>query len=112
MGDRFDPKSLEHLRSWRSSKARDLTPRDTLHPIIKDLKKSRDQMGNLGEAWAVHAPSDLLPVSELISLSRGILTVQVRDASSRFALDRWLREGGQRDLITVANVPLKRIKLI
>jgi hypothetical protein len=112
MGDRFDPKSLEHLRQWRTPTPRDLTPKDTLHPIIKDLKKSRDQMGNLGEAWAVHVPSDLLATSELISLMRGVLTVQVRDASSRFALDRWLRDGGQQDLISVANVPLRRIKLI
>jgi hypothetical protein len=48
----------------------------------------------------------------VVRLARGVLTVRVPDDSTRFALDRWLRSGGQAELARRTPATLTRVRLV
>jgi hypothetical protein len=69
-------------------------------------------VGGAALAWAAAAPADLVARSRVLRLARGVLTVQVSDDAARFALDRWLRSGGQADLARRTPSTLRKVHLV
>ncbi|MCA9298506.1 MAG: hypothetical protein KDA28_05540 [Phycisphaerales bacterium] len=100
-------KYLEQLRAWRTRKN---TPSIGLQiqSLGREITRKRRQVGSIGEVWARLVPVE----SHVISFRGGILTVGVPDASAQFALDRWLRSGGNVRIEREARAPLKRIRIM
>lgn len=63
-------------------------------------------------AWASVVPAELREMAEAVTFARGVLTIRVRDSATRFALDRFLRAGGQRALAARASAAIKRVRLV
>jgi hypothetical protein len=103
---------LQQLRGWRNYRERDLAIGPALADVTKELRRHHKAVGGIGEAWGSIVPPEVGAGAELVRLSRGVLTVRVRDAAARFALDRWLRGGGEAALARAPGVVVKKIKLV
>jgi hypothetical protein len=103
---------LEQLRTWRTKPAADAGIADGVEALRARLDREYRAGGGLGAVWLEVVPKELGDTAELILLSGGVLTVRVRDSSTRFALDRWLRSGGQKLLEQRSPTTLRRIKLV
>lgn len=78
---------------------KDVTLGADLAALARDVKRQTTQFAGLGEAWQALCPAPLSAGTTLVSLSRGVLCVRAQGAAARFALDRWLRAGGETELI-------------
>lgn len=85
---------------------------DEVERLSAELSRRRRGGGSAAAAWEVVVPDSLRERCEVTGVSRGILTVRVRDASARFELDRFLRSGGEAALIRTAKVAIRRVKLL
>lgn len=63
------------------------------------------------EAFLERCPRELADRVAAISLRGGTLTIAPRDAASRYELDRWLRAGGEQEVVTASRGPLQRVRL-
>jgi hypothetical protein len=63
-------------------------------------------------AWRAVAPEGLVGRAAPVSLVRGVLTIQVSDASARWEADRWLRAGGERELARTAKASIRKVKFV
>ncbi|MCC6675768.1 MAG: DUF721 domain-containing protein [Phycisphaerales bacterium] len=85
---------------------------DAVAAFENDLARRHKSMGGIAAAWTAAVPDDLAAPAELVSMARGVLTVRVQDAPARFALDRFLRAGGEREVQRRSPVTLKKIRLV
>lgn len=103
---------LERLRQRRVKPARDVA----LTPIISDesrlLRRTQKALAGIAAAWDQSVPAELAGRTVLVSLARGVLTVRVRDAAARFALDRFLRNGGEQTLIHASSTSVRKVKVV
>jgi hypothetical protein len=60
----------------------------------------------------VVVPETLRGRTALVGVSRGVLTVKVEDAGTKFELDRFLRSGGEAALVGRVPVGLRRVRLV
>lgn len=85
---------------------------DQVAALEQDLSRRFKSIGEVAAAWSRLVPAELCRSAELVSMSRGVLTVRVQDAAARYGLDRFLRSGGERELQRQSPVTLKKIKLV
>jgi hypothetical protein len=102
---------LSRLREHRNPRDRDLSLSAEIARVAADLSRRRRSAGAGAEAWAAVAPPALHGLAEATSVNRGVLTLKAPGAAARFAVDRWLRSGGEAELIRYARVGIKRVKL-
>lgn len=74
----------------------------------KEIQKPYKQLCQMTEVWTALVPADLLQRTRLESLSRGVLRVIVDSSSSLYELDRLLRQGLEREIITQHKGPAVR----
>ncbi len=109
---RTDSDHLERLRSWRVWKGREQGLGDFLPDQFKSqVAKPHQQVKKLSEAWIELVPPNLRQHTRLESFSRGTLKVTVDSASHRYELDRMLRSGLERQLISLVGGKLRRVRL-
>jgi len=77
----------------------------------KQLSRAERGTASVAEAWCELCPSELVQKTAIEGVSRGVLHVRVRDASTRFELDRALRSGMERELVRRVAMSLRRVKL-
>jgi hypothetical protein len=95
----LDRRQLDRLRDQRLGPLKDLGLGDEIASLAREASRQGKRFGGLGEAWNAMCPPELLASTVLQSLTRGVLTVGVADASARFKVDLWLRSGGETELI-------------
>jgi hypothetical protein len=100
----------------RTRDARVRTPYDTsiardMDEALRELRKLQRAVGGAASAWSQVVPPELAERCRLIGVSRGTLEVRVPDAATRFALDRFLRSGGERAVIAASAPGLQRIRV-
>ncbi|MFG0252562.1 MAG: DciA family protein [Phycisphaerales bacterium JB038] len=78
----------------------------------QELERSYKRSGGFGKLWAELVPEHLATASTIQSYNRGVLSVVVRDAGSKYELDRLLRTGLEQQLRERAPATLKRVKLM
>jgi|SoiMethySBSTD1v2_1073268.scaffolds.fasta_scaffold1752356_1 hypothetical protein len=110
MGER--PVDLKQLRAWRNWPERDVSIGGAVKDLAREAQKRVKAMGGIGVAWEVVTPDRVKEKCEVVSFSRGVLTVRVRDSSARFELDRWWRSGGEREICAAGKVGVKRLKVV
>lgn len=77
-----------------------------------ELARVEKKLGGAGAAWARVCPAALAMRATPTSLSRGMLLVEVPDASARFEIDRWLRGGGEAALVAASATPIRKVRLV
>ncbi|MDX2114065.1 MAG: hypothetical protein SFZ24_00410 [Planctomycetota bacterium] len=102
---------LERLRALRvrGEAAQALGP--LMQRVREELRQVERKLGGVGAAWARVCPAELAARTSVSGLSRGVATILVRDASTKFELDRWLRSGGERELVRSCPTTLRKVKL-
>jgi predicted nucleic acid-binding Zn ribbon protein len=112
---------IERLRRSRTRGERDLSiagPVEASLRLIKQAEKTSATLAKLEGHWDLLVPAAIAQHARPVSLSRGVLSVNARDAAAAFTLDRWLRSGGidtlRRGLAAAmpGRVPLVKVKPI
>lgn len=103
---------LNRLRQFRNWGGPDLSVENTLRDLCQHLERQQRASGKIETAWATVIPADLQRRATVSSFARGLLTVRIADAATRYQIERFLRAGGQRDLERSAGSAIRRVKLI
>jgi hypothetical protein len=78
----------------------------------REIAKPYKQLGDLIALWNELLPAEWTQRSRLESLQRGVLTVAVDSSAGFYEIDRRLRGGLERELITRHQGPaFRRVKL-
>lgn len=104
--------ALDNLRRIRPGPRPVSTIQEAVAGFENSLARRHKSLGGVAAAWMSVVPPDLAGPAELVSMARGVLTIRVQDAPARFALDRFLRAGGEREVQRASPVTLKKIKLV
>lgn len=104
----------------RLTKLRELRVRKDEAPVIgvqiareaDELSRLEKKLGGAGAAWAGVCPAALCERAVPVSLSRGTLQIEVRDAAARYEVDRWLRGGGEARLVAASAAPIRRVRIV
>lgn len=103
---------VERVRAARVRAARDLTMGREMDWALRDLAKQRRSVTGCGAAWNAVVPEEVGRKASLEGLVRGVLTVRVPDAATNFALQRFLRGGGERALIGAAKAAISKVRVV
>lgn len=103
---------LTRLRSLRNPREKETGIAGVVRGLERDVKRLQKAVGGVGVAWEVVAPDRVREKCELVGVSRGVVTVRVRDSSARFELDRWWRSGGERELAAAAKTSIRKLKIV
>lgn len=103
---------IERLRGYRVYKPRVRDLAGDFALMAKNLQRTKRSIGSASRAWAACCPDKLLARTAVVSMTRGVLTISADDSSTRFELDRWLRSGGEHELITSATTSIRKIKIV
>ncbi|MBL8745960.1 MAG: DUF721 domain-containing protein [Phycisphaerae bacterium] len=79
--------------------------------IAGELKQLERKIGGVAGAWAETCPADIADRTSVESISRGVLHIRADDASTRYIIDRWLRSGGERELIRKCPTTVRKVKV-
>lgn len=102
---------LQRLRRYRTRSDADLSIGGVLGTTFRQLQRQTSAAGSLEAAWGSVVPPTLAMRTRIASMSRGVLTIQTSDAAARYQLDRFLRAGGEAELLRRSPVPIRRIRL-
>lgn len=103
---------LESLRGYRTPAERGRGIGKDLDALRADIERRQKALGGIGEAWSATVPPTMAAAAELKGVTRGVLSVRVRDAAARHTLDRFLRSGGLDALIRACPVTLTSVKFV
>lgn len=103
---------IERLRRFRVAKPFDLSMGRDLAAEEKRLKRHVRVVGGLGDKWEAVLPPELALSSTPERLSGGVLTIRTADSAAKFALDRWLRSGGETLVKQATATTIVRIRLV
>lgn len=102
-GRRKQKDAITRLRDWRVKPDRAQSLADFLPTYFKaSVERPHKQFVGLAEAWEANVPPALLGHTRLLSLTRGVLRVGVDSSARLYELDRLLRDGLERSIITSA----------
>ncbi len=101
---------LRQLRQWRAARERDVSIGASIREATARVDEQRRAAGGAGESWEALVPARVRERCRVVLVLRGVMTVQVRDAAARFEVDRWLRSGGELELVKRAGI--KRVKVV
>lgn len=104
--------SLRRLRELRVPREREAGLGAQVEQIRTELTRRQRGGGKAAAAWEVVVPDALREVSDVVGLSRGVLTIRARHAAARFEVDRFLRSGGEAALSRAAGVAIRRVKIV
>ena len=110
--DRDAAARLEDLRRRRARAAPERSAGDALAGTVRELRRLERRLGGVAEAWQAVCPPDLVARTAIRSLRKGLLTIAVEDASTRYELDRLLRAGAERELARAATTTVRRVRLV
>ncbi len=103
---------IERVRRQRVRPDRATTLTNDFQIMSRGLRRDRGRIAGVAEAYLTLCPPALAARTSLRGLNRGVLTIAADDSSARFDLDRWLRNGGERDIITTSRAGIARIKVV
>lgn len=91
---------LGRLRQWRNAPEADLSLSQLPVFFRNQIERPFRQLQGICELWRQLIPPDIAAHTRLDSFSRGILRVSVESSAWLYELDRLLRSGVERQLVT------------
>jgi len=104
-------RAVERLRVHRVRADRGTSLRGELSRLSTRYARDASGIGKVAEAWAAAAPESVRSSARLKGLSRGVLTITVPDASSRYRVERSLQSGLRRALIRTSSVTIREVRV-
>lgn len=98
--DRATRRHVEQLRQTRVRKVPDYSLAFVADQFKRDVARPFKQLGDLAELWNGLLPAEVAAGTRLEALQRGVLSVAVDSSARLYEVDRRLREGLERELIT------------
>jgi hypothetical protein len=109
--DRLTSQGLAKLRERRAGHQRDLSLAGPMSAITKDLKAKMASAG-VGVAFLKTAPAQAAAFTTVVGVRSGVLQLRPHNTATRYALDRWLRSGGEAVLVRACPTAISRVKLV
>jgi len=103
---------IERLRGFRVRPPRDDHAGAMFEATGRDLARREKKFAGVAEAWEATCPPEHLGRTAIQGVHRGVLTIGVADASTRYELDRMLKAGAQKDLVRRCPMTVRRVKLV
>ncbi len=103
---------IAQLLQHRKAKERDQSLSFLPDLFKREVRKPHQQLAALVGLWEQLVPTELAAHTRLESLQRGVLRVSVDTSSRLYELDRLLRSGLERELVTRhAGPAFRRVRL-
>jgi hypothetical protein len=102
---------LSKLRAWRVRREYDTSIGASVRDAAARVEQQRRAGRGAGESWEQLVPARVRERCHVVLVQRGVLTVKVSDAAARFEVDRWLRAGGELELVKRAGIRKVRVVL-
>lgn len=102
---------LKSLRERRVFRDRTASVGPIADALGADLKRLERRIGGVAGAWTATCPPELIRRTSVEGISRGVLTIRVDDAGTRFEIDRWLRSGGERELVKKCPTTVRKVRV-
>jgi hypothetical protein len=102
------------LEAARAARTRRGQPQDLSRIMlvqVPEVRRMRRQLAGIAAAWAEVVPAPLSERVRLEGVTSGVLNVRAADAAVRFELDRFLRSGGERELLRRFPMAIRRIRI-
>lgn len=112
MNPRQAQNALQRRQDQIESRSRRVEVARLFASAQRDLQRTEKRMAGSGALWERVCPPELLDRTSVVGLQRGVLTIGVRDHSTRYILDRMLRSGLEADLIRRSAVAISKVKLV
>ncbi len=108
-----DPvQQLKLLREHRVFRERTVAVGPMAAALGADFKRLERKIGGVAGAWAEVCPPDLVKRTMVEGVSRGVLHIRADDAGTRFEIDRWLRSGGERELVKKCPTTVRKVRVV
>ncbi len=113
LGMAADPvrQQIEQLRARRVRPERGRDAREVFAAAARDFTKRDRHYSVAAEAWGEVCPRELAARTAIVGFARGVLTIGVSDAATRFEIDRVLRAGAERELVRRMSTTLRKVRL-
>lgn len=103
---------VEKMRTLRVRPERDVSMAFLADQFKREVARPFKQLGDLVELWNELLPGEVAAGTRLEALARGVLSVAVDSSARLYEVDRRLREGLERELITRhKGAAFRRVKL-
>src|SRR5262249_34595854 len=117
VSDAASSAGLERIRSRRLRPERDLSLRDIFDGELRRVRSAARATTGAAGAWEELLATSGLPPglrerTRVVSFRHGVLTVRAADASTKYAVDRFMRAGGEAALARLAPATLRRVKIV
>lgn len=107
-----DPaRRLQSLREHRVFRERTAPVGPLAAALGADLLRLEKKIGGVAGAWAATCPMELVARTTVEGLSRGVLNIRADDSGTRYELDRWLRSGGERELVKRCPTTVRKVRI-
>ncbi len=116
-GNRYDSRvvdaatQIEQLRKHRQRRERDLSIAQLVGAMADDARRTQRRLGALIDLWSQLVPRELEKHSRVLGVRGGIVQIQCDSSSTRYELDRLLRQGLEQELRKRYPSTLTKIRL-
>lgn len=90
---------LERLRPSRAIRERQPDTTRLFASAAREQKRAAKALGGVAEVFEAVVPPELASSCSLAGMRGGLLTIEVSSSAARYALDRFLRDGGEAALV-------------
>ena len=102
---------IEQLRKHRQRRERDLSISSLVGAMGDDARRTQRRLGALIDLWSELVPEELEKHSRVVGMRGGVAAVHCDSASTKYELDRLLRQGLEQELRKRYASTLTKIKL-
>ena len=102
---------IEQLRKHRQRRDRDLSIAPLIGAMDGDARRTQRRLGALIDLWSQLVPGELEKHSRVVGVRGGVVAVQCDSSSTKYELDRLLRQGLEQELRKRYPSTLTKIRL-
>ena len=102
---------IEQLRKHKQRRERDLSIAPLVGAMGDDARRTQRRLGALIDLWSQLVPGELERHSRVVGVRGGIVQIQCDSASTKYELDRLLRQGLEHELRRRYPSTLTKIRL-
>lgn len=113
MLDRLAQSRLDRARRGRKvTSERDLSLAATLKSTVKrDVDRAHRLCEKLDAAWIEFLPASLADRVGVLSMSAGVLVLEVETSGDKYSLERLLRGGVEKQIVALSNSRVRRVQV-
>lgn len=102
---------IEQLRKFRQRLEREISIDRLVGSMADDARRTQRRLGSLIDLWSELVPAELERHSRVVGVRGGVGHIHCDSASTKYELDRALRQGLEQDLRKRYPSTLMKIKL-